>query len=611
MKKQLGFLSVFAICSGAMISSGLFVLPSIVAAKIGPAVILVYVLSGLFLIPAIFSTAEMATAMPRTGGTYFFISRILGGMCGTIDGVGEWLALILKSSIALLGFGAYTSVYFGLSMQTIAVILTIVFMLLNFIGTKETALLQNAMIIGLFAILLWLVIGSIPKVDTKHFTPFVPHGWSPLLPAIALVFVSYIGVTKVASVAGEIKNPEKNIPYGIIASFIVVLLFYVATIFIVVGVIPIDVLKDTITPLADAAQITLGSIGFYIVGIAASLAFATTANAGILSASRYLVAMSRDGIIPKFFSYESKRVHTPIFALLFTSAVLVLFVMTTKFEQIAKLASTFQLLVFAFVNLSVIVMRESKIKGYDPGFKSPLYPYMQIFGIIISVVLIPEMGIISSMFSFGLIGLGIVWYYVYAIPRSAGRVGAFAKMTERLAEKLLERDANVMGLRTELRQIIKEKNLRTGDPFFKLLETASTVELEDETTAEQVIKHGATILSQKGNVARDLILGAMLERNRLGETPTSAGIALPHVQIENYTEYHMVIMRSKKGVVFPSSEEKIYAIFLLLGSQDQPSQHLRILAEIARRAENPHFKKAWKNALTVEELPDVLRNINI
>ena len=107
LKKQLGLLDVFAICSGAMISSGLFVLPGIAAAKIGPAVIIAYLLSGFLLIPSMLSKAEMATAMPRAGGTYFFVSRSLGGMFGTIDGVGVWLALILKTSIALLGLGAY------------------------------------------------------------------------------------------------------------------------------------------------------------------------------------------------------------------------------------------------------------------------------------------------------------------------------------------------------------------------------------------------------------------------------------------------------------------------------------------------------------------------
>ena len=107
LTRQLGLLDVFAICTGAMISSGLFVLPGLAASKAGPAVVLVYPLSGLLLLPSLFSKAELATAMPRAGGTYFFISRSLGSMFGTIDGVGVWLTLVLKSSIAMVGLGAY------------------------------------------------------------------------------------------------------------------------------------------------------------------------------------------------------------------------------------------------------------------------------------------------------------------------------------------------------------------------------------------------------------------------------------------------------------------------------------------------------------------------
>ena len=137
LKKQLGLLDVYAICSGAMISSGLFVLPGIAAAKVGPAVIFAYLLSGLLLIPSMLSKAEMATAMPRAGGTYFFVSRSLGGMFGTIDGVGVWLALILKTSIALLGLGAYLAEYVRLPMQVIAIAAGLFFMGLNIIGASS------------------------------------------------------------------------------------------------------------------------------------------------------------------------------------------------------------------------------------------------------------------------------------------------------------------------------------------------------------------------------------------------------------------------------------------------------------------------------------------
>lgn len=605
LEKQLGLLDVFALCSGAMISSGLFVLPGIAASKVGPAVILAYLLSGLFLIPSMFSKAEMATAMPRAGGTYFFVSRSLGGMFGTIDGVGVWLALILKTSIALLGLGAYLSSYIHLPMQVIAVLAGVVFMVTNIVGAKETTRLQVVMVAGLLAILLFLVVRGFPVVETERFDPFAPKGWGGLLPTAALVFISYIGLTKVASVAEEVKNPERNIPLGMGLSLIAILSLYGVVVAMVVGVVPAEQLYKTLTPLSDAANIAIGPIGRHLVSLAAVLAFATTANAGIMSGSRYLLAMSRDHVIPHSLS-RFCRFKTPLNAIVLTSVVIVLIVCMAGLERVAKLGSTFQLLVFAFVNIAVIVMRESGIKSYDPTFKSPLYPYMQIFGILISVVLIPEMGLLSSIFAMGLVALGVVWHNLYVCPRTSPRVGAVGKMAERLGERLLERDANAMGLRKELRQLMKERGLRQGDSFLEVVSEAEFLEIKGAVDSEEVIRRGAGLLAEKSGISYDLILGAMLERNRLGETPAAAGVALPHLLLNDVDGFYMVAARSLRGVEFPMANQPIHAVFLLLGSRKDPTQHLRMLAEIARRAENPDFIDQWIGAKNPTALAELL-----
>jgi amino acid transporter/mannitol/fructose-specific phosphotransferase system IIA component (Ntr-type) len=605
MKKQLGLMDVFAICTGAMISSGLFVLPGIAAAKAGPAVITAYLLSGLLLIPSMLSMAEMSTALPRAGGSYFFVSRSLGGMFGTIDGVGVWLALILKTSIALLGLGAYLSVYLHLPMIVIAVLAGIIFMVINIVGAKETTRLQVVMVAGLLAILVFLVVRGAPAVELDYFSPFAPKGWEAVLPTAALVFISYIGLTKVASMAEEVRNPERNIPLGMVLSLIAILALYGTVVAIVVGIVPAEQLHGTLTPLSDAAALSIGSIGQHLVSLAAALAFATTANAGIMSASRYLLAMSRDRVIPHSFSRFS-RFKTPHNAIILTSAVILFIVVATGLERIAKLASTFQLLVFAFVNIAVIVMRESGIKSYDPGFKSPFYPWIQIIGILISVVLIPEMGLLPSIFAMGLVAIGVIWHHLYVRPRVEPRVGAVAKMAERLGERLLERDANAMGLRTELRQIMKERGLREDDPFFELVGHADFVEVGPEVDSEEVIRRGADLLARQSGISRDLILGALLERNRLGETPAEAGVALPHLLLNDVEGFHMVAVRSIKGLNFPLAKQTIHAVFLLLGNRRNPTRHLRFLAEIARRAENPHFIDNWIAVDSVNDLPALL-----
>jgi mannitol/fructose-specific phosphotransferase system IIA component (Ntr-type) len=186
------------------------------------------------------------------------------------------------------------------------------------------------------------------------------------------------------------------------------------------------------------------------------------------------------------------------------------------------------------------------------------------------------------------------------------RVGAVAKMAERLGERLLERDADAMGLRTELRQLMKERGLRSDDPFFQMVQATDFIEVGSDVDSEEVIRRGADLLADQSGISRDLILGALLERNRLGETPAEAGVALPHLLLNDVEGFHMVAVRSINGLDFPLAKQTIHAVFLLLGNRGNPTQHLRFLAEIARRAENPHFIDNWIAAESVDDLADLL-----
>lgn len=595
LSKELGLLDVFAICTGAMISSGFFLLPGLATAKAGPAALLCYIFAGILILPSMMSIAELSTAMPRAGGTYFFISRSLGPMFGTIDGVGVWLALIFKTSFALVGIGAYLSNYVGISVEVIAVGFGILFMIVNLIGTKETSGLQVGMVAILVGILTLFIIRGAGEVDPGRFRPFMPFGRESLLATTGFVFVSFIGLTKVASVSEEVRKPHFNIPIGMSLSLLAAMVIYGLGVWIVIGTVPADILRGSLTPIADSARIFSGRTGVILISIAAIMAFATTGNAGIMSASRYLLAMGRDRVIPHRFSRISSRFKTPKNAILATSAIVLIIVLLLDPEHIAKLASTYQIVVFALANIAVIVMRESGLESYDPGFKSPLYPYLQIVGILTAVVLIPEMGLLASIFALVLMGLGVVWYNLY-VRRRVDSVGAVAHMAERIAERMLSRDAKALGLNKELREILKEKGIRGKDPFEKMVAEADFIELDCKCDAEEVLERASYILSEKSGVSKDLILGALLERSRLGETPAEAGIALPHLLLDQVDDFYLVIARSIPGLDFPLADQSIHAVFVLLGNRKNPAQHLRLLAEIARRAEDPGFIDRWIKA---------------
>ena len=396
LKKELGLLSVFSIAAGAMISSGLFILPGLAYFKSGPAVILAYLLAGILVLPSMFSKAELATAMPKSGGAYFFVNRSMGAGFGTIAGISAWFSLAFKSAFALVGIGAFASIIYPeitiFQIKLVAVVFCILFTIINLRSTKHAGTLQSFMVMGLLALLLYYVVKGIPHVDNRHFDVFMKSDLKTLFMTSGLIFVSYGGLTKIASVAEEVKNPSRNIPLGMISAFTIVTIAYVLVVFVTVGVLGDKLLSPaprlySLTPISDGAAVFAGKPGMYLLSIAALLAFFSTANAGIMASSRNPLAMSQDKLLPSFFGKVSKKQQTPVNSILFTSVFMML-VIFLPLETLIKTASTMKILLFIFVNISVIIMRESGIQNYRPKFKSPLYPWSQIFAVVAYIFLI-------------------------------------------------------------------------------------------------------------------------------------------------------------------------------------------------------------------------------
>jgi len=150
LKKDLTLFNIYTIATGATIASGFFLLPGLAFAEAGPAMVLSYIIAAIPVIPALFSTSELATAMPRAGGVYFFLDRSMGPMLGTIGGIGTWIALILKTSFALVGIGAYLSLFFpDISMLPLAIGFALIFGIINLFGAKKSGSFQSILVIGI------------------------------------------------------------------------------------------------------------------------------------------------------------------------------------------------------------------------------------------------------------------------------------------------------------------------------------------------------------------------------------------------------------------------------------------------------------------------------
>jgi len=438
LQRSLGLYAVLAISVGAMIGSGIFVLPGLGFKIAGPGIILAFFLAGLVVIPAALSQSEMATAMPEAGGTYLYIDRAMGPLMGTIAGFGVWLSLVFKASFALVGLSAYLEFFFEHDERLVAAALAVVLIIINLIGVKETAGFQAVLVTVVLLLLAGFVLLGAPDTEPARYESFLPSGIKGVLSATGLVFVSYIGVTQVASVAEEVKRPGRNLPLSILTSVAIAMVLYPAVVAVMVGVTPANELASTETPLLTAAQQFLGSAGIYVVAGVAVLALVSMANAGIISSSRYPLAMARNSLAPGFLARVGTRSHAPFASILVTGSVMILLVLTLPLLELAKLASAFQLLIFAFVNLALIAFREADLDWYQPKFHSPWYPVPQVFGIIASLLLLTQMGIVPTAGAALFIGAGILWYRAFgrsrAVKESAARDALRARADDRLAE---------------------------------------------------------------------------------------------------------------------------------------------------------------------------------
>lgn len=436
LDRNLGLGSVVAIAIGSMIGGGIFVLPGLAAAKTGPSFWLAYALAGLFVIPAALSQSEMATAMPKAGGVYIFVDRSLGPLYGTIAGIGTWLAMLFKASFALVGISVYLSIFSDFSYKAVAFTLLAMVAFLNIIGVKKLGKFQMVVVIACAASLGLLIAKGAIQYDPVRFENHFAHGWYGLFAATGLVFISYAGVTKVASIAEEIVNPSRNLPLAMLLSLGLMMILYSLVALCLVGNIPMTgataatSLAQNEKAIALMGQVLYGKPGLYLMGVIAIIALASMANAGLLSASRYPFAMSRDEMVPSIFQRVSERFVTPVNSIVFTAICMAAAILFLPVVKIAKLASGMQVILFMGINIALIVLRETNPLWYQPKFRSPLYPGLQIFGIVTCL------GLLFTLGSFVLIGtailmiVGSIWFYIYANHKTQRR-GLIQKLTSR------------------------------------------------------------------------------------------------------------------------------------------------------------------------------------
>ncbi|MEP3654769.1 MAG: amino acid permease [Litorimonas sp.] len=612
LKKNLTLFDVYAMSTGAMFSSGLFLLPGIAVGYTGDSVYLAYLLAGFLILPAMYCMAELSTAMPKAGGTYYFLDRAMGPLMGTIGGLGSWIAVVFKSAFALVGMGVYLGIYLDLPFKILAIILTIAFGVINVIGAKETTLLQRVLVAALVVILVaFIILGLSQAQGSATFFPnsaegeFFAKGLVGFISTIGLVFVSYAGLTKVASVAEEVENPDVNIPLGMTLSLITATVIYTLGTLILINTLETAVLKESLTPIADAGRVFLDwvpfDLGIVLIVVAAIAAFASTGNAGIMSASRYPYAMAKDKLIPDNLS-DLGRYGTPTKSVVMTVLAMIVVLLIFDVSAVAKLASAFQLLLFGLICIAVIVMRESRIDSYKPGFKAPFYPWLQIAGILIAFWLIIEMGILAISFT-GMVLIGcVLWYHFYASGNLVRR-GAIFHVHQRLGQQKYE------GLERELMTIIHDRTQAENLSYEGVIARSAILDLRygqyDTDHLNEILGEAAKDRFAEED-GEDLDYDGIF-RHDWNYRPIGAGVYLALTMAADVPNPELIVCRFGPQARLKIDDIEDAHTLLFLASPVKPvGLDLRIAGHLAEVVQSENFLDRWLSARDEKELNEIL-----
>jgi len=499
-----------------------------------------------------------------------------------------------------VGMATFASLLVNLHGVAAGAILCAVFVGLNLVGVREAARVQVVLVAALFALLAVYVIVGLGQVRAELLIPFAPHGLVAIFSTTGFVFVSYGGLLKVASVAEEVRRPGRTIPLGLVLGLVAVTLAYTLAVVVTSGVVESEALNGSLTPLSDGGRAILGRAGYIAMSVGAVLAFITTANAGIMAASRYLLALSRDHLLPGPLAKVNARFRTPHVAVLVTGAVVVVSLLL-ELNVLVEAASTVLILGYMLSCLSVIVLRESGLQNYRPAFKSPVYPWLQIVGIGGLGFVLFEMGVEAYGISAGLILAGFLAFWFYGRKRARGE-SALLHLIGRLTDRQLVDGT----LEDELKTIVRERDAIVLDRFDRLVERAVVLDLDEGMDVDRFFTVAAAPLSPRLNLPAKDVADMLRRREAESSTLLSPSLAVPHVVVPGEGRFELLLARSAKGVRFSEAAPEVRTIFVLAGTRDERNFHLRALAAIAQIVQEKDFERRWLEARSEQGLRDVV-----
>jgi APA family basic amino acid/polyamine antiporter len=357
MKATLGLFDATAISVGAIVGAGIYVVIGITAGLAGPAMVLSMVIAAAISLVTALSFAELSAWLPREGGVYAFAHELLSPFVGFSTG---WMWVVSNTftgSAVSLGFAYYfTAIVPGLNPAWLAAGLCLLFTLLNYLGVKHSANVNNFLVVSKLLILAFFIVLGVTHMHPSNFTPFVKSGSGVLYGSI-YIFFAFGGFARVAVVAEEVKDPRRNVPRAIVLSLVISTVFYILVGLTAVGLISASALGNSSSPLADAAMSTGATWTGYVISLGGLLATASVLLTSVLGVSRVSYAMARNRELPSALALVHKSYGTPYYSVWIAGTLMAVFVLFLSLDKVVAVSTFAQLFYYGAANAAALRLK--------------------------------------------------------------------------------------------------------------------------------------------------------------------------------------------------------------------------------------------------------------
>lgn len=434
LKRSIGPVGLILLGLGSIIGAGIFIVTGVASANYsGPALVISFIISAVACAFTALCYAEFASMIPISGSVYTYTYITLGEIWAWLIGWVLIFEYLISASAVAVGWSSYSvgllgsvginlptyltsSVALGGFINLPAVLIIGLLTGILILGAQESSRVNAVIVITNLAVITIFIIVGMNHINTVNYTPFTPYGITGVFQGAAMVFFAYIGFDAVSTAAEEAKDPQKNLPMGIIGSLIISSILYVVVAAVLTGMVPYNLLNNA-APVAFALQYVGSNWVASVVSVGALCGITSVLLTSLFGQTRIFFSMSRDGLLPDLFSKVHPNFKSPITSIFLVGTVAGIIAAFIPLAVIIELVNVGTLSAFIFLAISIIVLRR-KEPNIKRSFRCPFVPYIPIISIVSCIFLISQLSFTTLQRFVICLVVGVSVYLAYGMHNS-------------------------------------------------------------------------------------------------------------------------------------------------------------------------------------------------